>query len=101
MSLSVVSGEDYKKLKFLNSALPEAAASGEEEEVGRTYLQRQTVVDLREDRRVVVDVGDGDGDEDGGRQRRISFVCSLHRQGVVRSLEAEETVSATLNAAKQ
>lgn len=27
------------------------------------YLQQQTVVDLREDGRVVVHVGDGDGDE--------------------------------------
>lgn len=30
----------------------------------RSYLQQQTVTDLREDGHVVVDVSDGDGDED-------------------------------------
>lgn len=48
------------------------------------------MVDLGEDRRVVVDVRDGDGDEDGRGQRRVAFVRRLHRQGVVRDLEGRE-----------
>lgn len=55
--------------------------------LGLFYLQQQTVVDLREDGRVVVDVSDGDGDEDGRGQRRAAFVSCLHRQGVVRDLQ--------------
>lgn len=47
--------------------------------LGSLYLQQQTVVDLREDGRVVVDVVDGDGDEDGRGQRWAAFVCCLHR----------------------
>lgn len=34
------------------------------ETLWRSYLQQQTVIDLREDGHVVVDVGDGDGDKD-------------------------------------
>lgn len=51
-----------------------------------SYLQQQAVIDLREDGHVVIDVGDGDGDEDRRRQWGISFVCCLHCQRVVRDL---------------
>lgn len=56
------------------------------ETLRRSYLQQQTVIDLREDGHIVVDVGDSDGDEDRRRQWGISFVCRLHRQRVVRDL---------------
>lgn len=34
------------------------------ETLWRSYLQQQTVIDLREDGHVVVGISDGDGDED-------------------------------------
>lgn len=55
-----------------------------------TYLQQQTVVDLREDRWVVVDIPDSDGDEDRRGKWRITFICRLNRQGVMRSLKEME-----------
>lgn len=51
-----------------------------------SYLQQQIVVDLGEDGRVVVDVADGDGDENRRGQRRTAFICRLHRQRVMRDL---------------
>lgn len=52
-----------------------------------SYLQEKTVVDPGEDGRVVVDIDDSDGDEDCRGQRRIPFICCLHRQRVMRDLE--------------
>lgn len=51
-----------------------------------SYLQQQIVVDPGEDGRVVVDVADGDGDENCRGQRRTAFICRLHRQRVMRDL---------------
>lgn len=50
------------------------------------YLQHQAVVDLGEEGQVVVDVTDGDGDQDRRGQRRVAFVRCLHCQRVVRRL---------------
>lgn len=55
-----------------------------------SYLQQQTVVNLREDGWVVVDIGDSDGDEHRRGERRIPFICCLHRQRVMRDLEGRQ-----------
>lgn len=51
-----------------------------------TYLQQKMVFNLREDWGVIVNVADGDGDEDGGWQRGAAFIGRLHRQRVMRDL---------------
>lgn len=55
-----------------------------------SYLQQQAVVDLREDGRIVVHISDADGDENCRGQRRITFICCLHRQRVMRNLERRQ-----------